>query len=920
MAMHDETQVGDKLLADLQKRAKELNCLYEVEEALARVDWSLDDCFQKIVDVIPPGWRYPDDCEAELEYFGQIWQSNPFEKTPWVVRADLKVQHSAVGALRVYYTKHKPLGTDGPFLKEEKRLVKTIAERLSHHIFYQQIKGVRQGLEQVSIEVEAHQLCEWRAPLNLLRRTDKDLYQRIARKMLYHLFQTGIEEAAGLLHQGWSNSKDPDIVMGEVNSPAILTEQDDSWLLSDEPFELAGRHINSQEILSRVQRWMVEDRASRYTKVLHNPRSSLQATAEALQRFHHVVEDVADLPQHTISGLRVALIRKLLTEQLDFITVAKEYISTRAFQRIFERVVMPVDGHGKLGGKAAGLVLALCAVRKSKTISEEFKVKIPKTWFVASSAHSRFIAYNDLEDVLEQKYKPIDVVNQEYPNLIRLFKRSQFSPDLLKGFSMVLDEFTDRPLVVRSSSLLEDRVGTTFSGKYKSLFVANQGTKQERLAALLDAISEVYASTYGPDPIAYRREHGLLDFDEEMGILIQEVVGQRVGRYFLPAFAGVAFSNNEFRWSPRIRRDDGLIRMVPGLGSRAVDRLADDYPVLAVPGQPTLRVNTGTEEVVRYAPRWIDVIDLEQRCFRTLAIDELLRDCGSEYPAFEQVFSKLDDGLLRKPVALLTDPEQDTLIATCEGVISSSPFVERMDKLLHVLSETLGKPVDVEFAHDGEHLYVVQCRAQSSSDDSAPAPIPHDVDPRDVLFSAHRHISNGSIPDLTHVVYVDPAAYSAVSDIQDLKEIGSVVGRLNKRLPRRQFALLGPGRWGSRGDVKLGVSVTYSDINNTALLVEIARQSGSYVPDLSFGTHFFQDLVEARIRYLPLYPDEEDSIFREQFFLDSPNMLAEMLPQYAHFADVVKVVDIPAVADGRLLRVLMNAELNEAMALLVSAD
>ena len=115
---------------------------------------------------------------------------------------------------------------------------------------------------------------------------------------------------------------------------------------------------------------------------------------------------------------------------------------------------------------------------------------------------------------------------------------------------------------------------------------------------------------FGPDPIQYRAGRNLLDVHEEMGIMIQEVVGTRVGRYFLPAFSGVAFSNNEFRWSPRIRREDGLVRLVPGLGTRAVDRLSDDYPVLVAPGQPGLRVNASLDEVVRYSPKMVDLIDL----------------------------------------------------------------------------------------------------------------------------------------------------------------------------------------------------------------------------------------------------------------------------------------------------------------------
>jgi hypothetical protein len=127
---------------------------------------------------------------------------------------------------------------------------------------------------------------------------------------------------------------------------------------------------------------------------------------------------------------------------------------------------------------------------------------------------------------------------------------------------------------------------------------------------------------------------------------------------------------------------------------------------------------------------------------------------------------------------------------------------------------------------------------------------------------------------------------------------------------------MGPGRWGSRGDIKLGVNVTYSDINNTAVLIEIAKKKGNYVPDLSFGTHFFQDLVEASIRYLPLYPDENDIIFNENFLLKSPNALFELLPAYSNLSSVIHVIEVPEVTNGLVLRVLMNADIDKAVGIL----
>jgi len=431
-------------------------------------------------------------------------------------------------------------------------------------------------------------------------------------------------------------------------------------------------------------------------------------------------------------------------------------------------------------------------------------------------------------------------------------------------------------------------------------------------------MTEVYASVFAPDPIAYRRERGLLDFHEEMAILVQEVVGTRLGDYFLPAVAGVAFSNNEFRWSPRIKRSDGLIRLVPGLGTRAVDRVGDDYPILSVPGQPGLRVNTTVEEVIRYSPRSVDVINLETNKFETREIDELLRAYGSNYPAFQQVFSVLKDGVLHKPVPVLVDTENDDFVADLRGLIDSTPFVRHVGNILKILEETLGTPVDIEFAHDGNDFYLLQCRPQSFAAEDAPAPIPKDVAVEDTLFAAHRFVSNGHVPDITHVVYIDPEGYAQLKDRADLLAVGDAVGKLNKLLPKRQFILIGPGRWGSRGDIKLGVGVTYSDINNTAMLIEVARKTGDYLPDLSFGTHFFQDLVESEIRYLPLYPDD-DSILNMQLLHASPNLLTAMLAEYEHLSKVIRVVDVATASGGRVLRVLMNSELDEAVAVLAEA-
>jgi len=541
-------------------------------------------------------------------------------------------------------------------------------------------------------------------------------------------------------------------------------------------------------------------------------------------------------------------------------------------------------------------------------------VKVPKTWYLTSDWILHFVQQNELDDVLNWKYMDLEEVRHQYPHLVSLFKKSSFPSELAKGLSLALEDLGDRPVIVRSSSLLEDRSGSAFSGKYKSLFLGNQGSKPQRLAALMDAIAEVYASIFGPDPTEYRAERGLLDVHEEMGIMIQEVVGRRMGKYFLPVCSGVAFSNNDYRWSARIRRSDGLLRMVPGLGTRAVDRLADDYPVLISPGQPELRANVTREEMLKYSPKRLDVINLSTNAFESVDTAELLRECGRLAPLLPLI-SLVDDTGMLKPVSVVSEIPPRDLVFSFDGLSRDGTFVPRIRLLLEVLQAELGTPIDLEFAFDGENFYLLQCRAQSFTE-GAPAAIPRDLPAEKVIFAANRHVSNGKVPDITHIVYVDLEQYSQLADPAAMREVGRAVGRLNRLLPRRKFLLIGPGRWGSRGDIKLGVPVTYSDISNTAMLIEVARQKGNYLPELSFGTHFFQDLVEGAIPYLPLYPDDPLAAFHESFLQGAPSVLEEMLPEFAALAPTLRVIDVPRVTGGLVLRVLLNAEVDRAVAFL----
>jgi predicted nucleotidyltransferase len=906
----------EEILHSLQERAKELKCLYRVDELLSQLDRPEKDIMSDLAATLPPGWQYPDVCQAAITIGGQTYESKGFEGSEWCQRANIVVERELVGDVAVYYTEKRPVADEGPFLREERRLIEAVAERLGLYILQTRLKSAHADWAAAMETASGDSRSDWQVIMGFLRRTDHALLARITRKMINYLCWIGAEGADRLLREYVAEDFE---TASDENRPAHRTEMQDVSALADKAFSIAAGHCSDEEMINNIRAWIEEEKASGLIETLESSHSSLSDVSSALDRFESSEVEESDLPSALQKSLRVSLLRRFFSDDLSFLELMRDKVEVADFQELIQHTVFPSNSHGRLGGKSTGLFVACTLVKRSSVQRDVFEqIKRPKTWYVSSDSLLEFIRHNNLDDIYDHKYNEIERIRQDYPQIVQIFKNSRFPPEMVNGLAVALDDFEDRPLIVRSSSLLEDQMGAAFSGKYKSLFVANQGNKKARLDALQDAIAEVYASIFGPDPIEYRAERGLLDVHEEMAIMIQEVVGKRVGRYFLPAYAGVAFSRNDFRWSPRIERDDGLVRLVPGLGTRAVDRLSDDYPVLFAPGQPGLRVNVTTDEVVRYSPQKIDVINLEKNSFETIAVDRLLRESGDDYPQIRNLVSIVSDGQIRRPRGLEPDWESDIVAVTLQGLIEDGEFVRKINLLMDFLREETGFAIDIEFASDGDNFYLLQCRAQSTAPEFAPAPIPRDLPREKVLFSANRYISNGRGPDITHIVYVDPERYSELPDLQEMKDVGRAVGKLNKILPKRQFVLIGPGRWGSRGDIKLGVGVTYSDINNTCALIEVARRKGNYVPELSFGTHFFQDLVEADIRYLPLYPDDEGVTFNEPFFRRKKNVLQEVLPEYAHLSDVLHVIDVPDVADGQVVKILLNADLDEGVGLLAT--
>ncbi|MFN2196312.1 MAG: PEP/pyruvate-binding domain-containing protein [Anaerolineales bacterium] len=903
----------DTLLSELKERAKELNCLYKVQELLSTPSLSLDEICAGIIQAIPPGWQYPDVCQARIKLETNVYQTPGLEASPWMMSAVINVQTQPIGEIQVYYTAERPIEDEGPFLKEERKLINTIAEQFGFYILHQQLREVFQS----QIKSEEERKSEWSVILDLLKRTDTALLTRVARKMINYLSWSNVEEVDRLLAMFSPVYQNSDGI-GETNQPVEGGATSDLISAAEEVFLTASQHLTQEEILENTEKWIKEDRSNFLIDVLVDYASSLTEIGAAIERFHFIANHGIELTGPREQWFKVALIRRILSEQSHFIEIAQKYLDIDDFIDFTSHLIHTPTSHGKLGGKASGLFLAAQILGRTPQTEDFVKeIKTPRTWYLTSDTIFNFIGYNNFQDIVEQKYKDSSQIRQEYAYILHNFKHSPLHPEISKGLSLALDDFGDVPLIVRSSSLLEDQYNVAFAGKYKSLFLANQGSKESRMKALTEAITEVFASMFAPDPIEYRHQHHLLDHHEEMGILIQEVVGKRVGDYYLPAFAGVAFSHNDFPWSNRIKRDDGLVRLVPGLGTRAVDRLTDDYPILVAPGQPNLRVNHTLEEIIHYSPKRIDAINLKTGKFETVELRTLLSQCGEAYPLIHQLVSIVKQDQIQMPNVLGIDFESDPLVVTCEGLFTRTPILSQIKTVLDILQSALHYPVDIEFAHDGSHFYLLQCRAQSHNQEGMPVRLPLNVPQDKILFTANRHVTNGLISDITHVVYVDSQNYLKLGSQQDLVVVGRVIGLLNKILPKRQFILMGPGRWGSRGDPRLGVSVTYSDINDTAMLIEIARRQADFQPEPSFGTHFFLDLVESSIRYLPLYPDDPGILFNEDFFIRNENMLTHLLPSYEYLANVIHVVDVRTASDGDVLQVYMNAIDGEAAAVLV---
>ncbi|MBN1874799.1 MAG: hypothetical protein JXA33_11265 [Anaerolineae bacterium] len=624
--------------------------------------------------------------------------------------------------------------------------------------------------------------------------------------------------------------------------------------------------------------------------------------------------------QHHLREIIVVLIKSMLSDQLEFVGIAKELFTIRDLIEIRRRRI----GRGKIGGKAAGMLLARKILQEADSEDDgenlmdihEY-IEIPESYFIGADVFYDFQLINGFTRYMNQKYRSREEIERDYPKLRAAYIQGHFPGEIIYSLRRVLERVGKVPLVVRSSSLLEVHFGAALAGKYESVFCPNQGSLEENLKALMRAIAQVYASTMSPDALLYRQRMGLVDYDERMAVMIQKAEGFHYRDYFFPMVAGVGYSHNPFRWNPKIQREEGFLRLVAGFGTRAVQRVSHDYPRIVALSHPQLRPYVGARSTRKYSQHFIDVADLNDNTIKTLPIRDVI---GGDFPALRYL-ATLDKGEYFTPIiSRLVPGESRNLVITFEQLTQDRHFIALMRKVLKKLERYHKWPVDIEFTLDIKPkypravyiLHLLQCRPMISAKQRRNIEIPRDIPDSALILRSSTLVPQGVVSNVRYIVYVSPEQYANAPNYEAKFEIARVIGRLNKCLEDSVFILIGPGRWGS-SDVDLGVKVTYADIYNTKVLVEIPLARGVSIAEPSYGTHFFQDLVEAGILPLPVAPGENGDMLNTQFLCHAPNVLLELLPGDATYQDYVRVIDVPSFAKGAYLELIMNDDEEEAV-------
>lgn len=605
--------------------------------------------------------------------------------------------------------------------------------------------------------------------------------------------------------------------------------------------------------------------------------------------------------QEEKQAMLIQLCKTLIGRDPQILELAQKYFTLEDLLEIRTRVI----GSGFVGGKTAGMLLARKILTSRADTPWTEWLEAHDSFYIGSDLYYTYLVENGcwklrMEQKEEEKfftYAPLlkeGILRGIFPNFIK------------EQFYQLLDYFGQAPIIVRSSSLLEDGFGNAFAGKYASVFCVNQGTLTQRYEAFEKALKTVYASTMSEDALAYRKQRGLVARDEQMALLVQRVSGSHHSQYFFPDLAGVAMSFNPYVWREDLNAEAGMMRLVLGLGTRAVDRVDDDYPRVLALDQPNLRPDASREGLRVFSQHQVDVLDSVTNEWGNIPLNKV-SELQPALPNWEQLAVR--DHETTRRMRELGLNSQDWLL-TFDGLINGTPFIERIRLMMEQLQEAYKYPVDTEFAcnfmSDADmRINLLQCRPLQTLVQPEGREVEGKRSSNDLLFATHgKFMGYGVTWYPEKIIWVDPMEYIALTQ-QDKYQVARLIGKLNRLFKDGQygpFALIGPGRWGT-SIPSLGVPVSFSEICNCTVLVEVAVKEKGYMPELSFGTHFFQDLIETGIFYTALFPEEEGVLYYPELMNREENIMDQLIPDYARYCKVIKVIDLSSSGKKLLVEV-----------------
>lgn len=559
----------------------------------------------------------------------------------------------------------------------------------------------------------------------------------------------------------------------------------------------------------------------------------------------------------------------LMTKEEKMAAKVKEYFSPTDYFSVYDRVV----GSGMIGGKSCGMLLARKIIEHDRPdIYANFEPD--DSFYIGSDMFYTYIVSNDLWNIrVEQR------TDEGYytagKKLEEGLKNGTFPDDIKEEFKRVLSYFGQSPIIVRSSSLLEDGFGNAFAGKYESVFCVNKGSMEERLAAFEDAVKTVYSSTMNISALDYRKLNGLNNKDEQMALLVQRVSGSYYDDYFFPTAAGVGFSYSPYLPLPGMSHNSGMLRLVMGLGTKAVDRTQKDYPRIVNLDRPRAMDIPDVIERHKRSQHYLDLLDLNK-----IELAEMPVDKGLEIIPRYARKAVIEHDTDAERMFRERGRYKDVVFVNCNGLVKNDKFTKMMKELLKTLENAYTYPVDVEYTINvGDKgsfvVNLLQCRPLQVSTSEEVVEIPENKG--QTFF----HIKNSSMGKSRHeiidtLVYVNPHDYYEYPYAKKAS-ITKIIGEINKYCKDndRKSMLIVPGRIGTSSP-ELGIPVVFAEISHFSAILEESYSEVGYVPELSFGSHMFQDLVETEIYYGALFEDENRLEYNKNLFNNYENKLHDI--------------------------------------------